>query len=161
MAGVVIAVAPLTATDNWFFFYDAASFTTTGKFVPADPKDKPAYLSETEVDCFKKDSFCLEADAEYYVGYPHITTTYFQVEKWDKNGIIATSDTGVCMSVLLQIVFAERSMSATHTMKQLEDKTKESCKFFGADKTQIDIFVVKGSPRWEKEHTFLPAKPEK
>jgi hypothetical protein len=62
------------------------------------------------------------------------------------------------MTVTLQISFAEKRISSTHSMKQLDDKTKGACNFFGADKTQEDIFVLKGSERWNKEHSFLPEK---
>ncbi len=29
-------------------------------------------------------------------------------------------------------------------MKQLDDEKKDDCKFFGAEKTEQDIFVVRG-----------------
>jgi len=94
----------------------------------------------------------VEATAELYMAYPHISVIYLRVIKWGKDGIIATSDSGICMTITMQIVFAE---------KQLNEKTKGACKSFGAEKTQVDIFVVKGSPRWDKEHTFPPEQPEK
>jgi hypothetical protein len=31
-----------------------------------------------------------------------------------------------------------------HSAKQLNDKIKEACKFFGAEKTEEEIFVLKG-----------------
>ncbi len=95
------------------------------------------------------------------MAYPHISVIYLRVIKWGKDGIIATSDSGICMTITMQIVFAEKSISSTHSMKQLNEKTKGACKSFGAEKTQVDIFVVKGSPRWDKEHTFPPEQPEK
>ena len=161
---VIVLLVPLlgTATDPPLFFsFDANNFTATGKWVPADPKEKPAFPSETQIDCFRSSMTCVEASAEFYVGYPHVALGYLQVLKWDKDGIVATSSSGICMTITMLISFAEKSISSTHSMKKLDDKTKESCKFFGAEKTEEDVFVVRGSERWNKEHSFLPQKSEK
>jgi hypothetical protein len=34
---------------------------------------------------------CIEGDAEYYMGHPHITMIYIDIVKWDENGILATA----------------------------------------------------------------------
>jgi hypothetical protein len=144
-----------------YFSYDKDSFSATGNWIPADPKDKPAFPSETQVDCFRTGMSCVEATADLYMGHPHVSLNYFQVIKWDKDGIIAGDSSGICMTVTMQITFAEKRISSTHSLKQLDDKVKQSCAFFGADKTQEDIFVLKGSERRNREHSFLPQKPEK
>jgi len=158
---LTVAIGASTKEPVLFFTFDKDNFSATGKWVPADPKQKPAFLSETQIDCFRGSMTCVEASAEFYVGYPHATLSYFQVLKWDKDGIVATSSSGTCMTITMLISFAEKSISSTHSMKQLDDKTKEACKFFGAEKTEEDVFVVRGSERWNKEHSFLPEKSEK
>jgi hypothetical protein len=144
-----------------FFSYDKNNFSATGKWVPADPKQKPGYPSETQIDCSRSSMTCTEATAEFYVGYPHVMLNYLQVLKWDKDGIVATSSSAICMTITVLISFAEKNISSTHSMKKLDDKTKEACNFFGAEKTEEDVFIVRGSERWNKEHTFLPEKSEK
>jgi hypothetical protein len=144
-----------------FFVHDADNFFATGNWAPSDPKKKPEIPSETEVNCFRDRLLCVEATAEYFMSRPHVRVNYFQVIKWDNDGIIATDLTGICMTVTMQISFADKRISSTHSVKQLEKETKEACKFFQANETQEDIFVLKGSERWRKEHSFFPQKSEK
>ena len=147
--------SPTAAAKNTLFFYHTHNeFTATGKWASADPEDKPAFPSENEIDCFKNLMMCVEASAEDYVGYPHVSITYLKVVRWDKDGILATNSSGLCMTLNMQIVFAEKRISSTHSMKQLPDEQKKACNFFGAKQTEEDIFIVKGSERWNKEHTF-------
>jgi len=94
----------------------------------------------------------VEATAEFYSGHPHVTLSYLQIIRWDYDGIVASDSSGICMTVTVQISFAEKHISSTHSAKQLNDKTKEACKYFGAEKTEEDIFVLRGSERWAKEH---------
>jgi hypothetical protein len=141
-----------------FFSYDKDNFTATGDWTPMDTKMKPPFPSETEIDCSKSSMACVEATAEFYGGHPHVTINYFQVIRWDNDGIIASDSSGICMTVTIQISFAEGRISSTHSLKRLTEKTKEACKFFGADKTEEDIFVLKGSERWTKEHSLVPQK---
>ncbi|SRR5260370_167868 len=165
MKRAIFAIALLTAlpapAQTLFFVYDKDSFSATGNWIPADSKEKPAFPSETEIDCFRNGMNCVEATAESYMDHPHVTLNYLHVIRWDKDGIIATDSSGICMTVTIQISFADKHISSTHSVKQLDDRTKESCKFFQADQTQEDIFVIKGSERWRKEHSFLPQKSEK
>ncbi len=165
-SGTVLFLASVVPTTGQkksaiFFFYDKDGFSATGKWIPADPNDKPAFPSETQIDCFKNGMSCVQATAGFYVGHPHIALTYLQVVKWDKDGIVATDSSGICMTVTMQIIFAEKRISSTHSMKQLNDETKQACNFFGAEKTQEEIFVLKGSERWNKEHWSMPEKSEK
>jgi hypothetical protein len=104
---------------------------------------------------------CVEGTAEIYFGHPHVTLNFYQVIKWDENGIIARDSSGTCMTATMLITYAEKRISSTHSMKKLDDETKRACNYFGADKTQEDIFVLKGSARWNKEHSLLPQKTEK
>lgn len=141
-----------------FFNYGKDGFSATGEWVAADTKGALSIPGETEIDCFKSSASCVEATAEFYSGHPHVTIGYLQVIKWDENGIIASDSSGICMTVAMQISFAEKRISSTHSAKQLSDKTKEACKYFGAAKTEEDIFVLKGSERWTKEHSLIPSK---
>jgi hypothetical protein len=36
-------------------------------------------------------------------------------------------------------------------MKQLDDKTKGACNFFGAKQTTTEFFILKGSVRWNAD----------
>jgi hypothetical protein len=158
---VCATLAQPQRSNTIYFNYDKGSFTATGNWIPANPKDKPAFVSETEIDCFKQNMSCVEGTAELFMGHPHITLEYLQILKWDNDEILATDSTGICMTVTMQITFAEKRISSTHAMKRLDQETKEACKFFQADQTQVDIFVLKGSEQWNKEHSFFPQEPKK
>ena len=95
-----------------YFNYDKEDFTATGNWIPANPKDEPAFASETEIDCFKQSMSCVEGTAEFYMGHPHITLEYLQVLKWDNDEIIATDSTGICMTVTIHVTFAEKRISS-------------------------------------------------
>ena len=151
---VTVFTPPLSAQKAErpiYFVADAFGFSATGKWVPADPTDKPAFPSETEIDCDKKGMSCVEATAEYYFGHPHVTIAYLQAVKWDSDGIIATSSSGACMTNTVLISFAEKKITETDSMKQLDDKTKEACNFFGAKQTTTEFFILKGSARWNAD----------
>lgn len=135
-----------------FFSYDEDNFSATGNWIPADPKDQPAFPSETQIDCFRSDMTCVQATAEFYYGHPHIALNYQQIVKWEKNRIIATGSDGICMTNTMLISFAEQSISLTGAMKKLDDKTNHACNSFGAKKTQAWIFILRASERWNKEH---------
>jgi hypothetical protein len=123
-----------------FFSYDKNGFTATGSWIPADTKTSSSVRSETEIDCFKNSLSCVEATAEFYSGHPHVTLNYLQVIKWDNDGIIASDSSGICMTVAVQISFAEKRISSTHSLKQLNDKTKEACKLFWCRKDRRGHF---------------------
>jgi hypothetical protein len=157
----LISAAEPQRASTIYFAYTKDSFSATGNWIVADTKTNPPFPSETEIDCFKNSMLCVEATAEFYMSHPHVTVNYLNVMRWDKDGIIATDSSGICMTVTMQISFADKHISSTHSVKQLEDKMKETCKFFQADTTEEDILVLKGSERWNKEHSFLPQKSEK
>jgi hypothetical protein len=133
-----------------FFSHDRNNFTATGDWAPADTKTVSSFPSETEIDCFKNSMSCVEATAEFYSGHPHVTLNYLQVIRWDDDGMVASDSSGICMTVTVQISFAEKRISSTHSAKQLNDKMQQACKYFGAEKPEEDIFVLKGSERWVK-----------
>lgn len=145
-----------------FFLVASDSFSATGKWVSlsTELKDQPPIPQEVEIDCSKNTRTCIEAMAEYYMGSPHISIQYLDVIKWDKNGIVAGSSSGICMTNTILINFADRTISATDSPKNLDEKTKSACAFFGAKQSQSSAFVLKGTDRWEKEHwkSILPDK---
>ena len=134
-----------------FFSYDEQSFSATGKWEP-DPKPTNEVIpQETQIDCFKASHFCMEAIAEIYFGHPHVSVTYFDIMRWDTNGILATNE-AACMTNTLQINFADKSIRRTDSQKTLPEKQRKACAFFGASGTVSYPFILKGSDRWEKEH---------
>jgi len=143
------------------FIYDKDNFTARGNWTPSDPKEKSGFPSETQIDCLKNGMSCVEATAQFFSGHPHVLLNYLKVVKWDNNGIIATDSTGTCMTETVQISFADKRISSTHSVKQLDKETKQFCEFFGADMTHEEVFVLENSERWNKEHSFLPEKSEK
>jgi len=160
----LVAICVFATFTAWaqviYFDHSESGFFAIGNWASADASVK-APPSETKIDCFRKSRSCVEATAEYYMGHPHVSVNYLDVIKWDGDGIIARDSSGVCMTVTMQITFAEKRMSSTHSMKQLDDEQKQACNFFGADKTEEEIFILKGSERWNKEHSFIPQKSPK
>lgn len=93
----------------------------------------------------------MEATAEYAYGHPNVLLTYYDVIKWDKDILIATSSSGICMTNTVLVSFGEKRITATDAPKDVDEKKKESCKFFGAAKTLTWNFVLFGSSRGDKE----------
>jgi hypothetical protein len=153
---LVLLTAPLlahvqTSKRPLFFSHDSTSFSATGKWVPNDPKEKEAFPSETELDCFKQNMSCVEATADYSFGHPHVTVSFLRVIQWDKNVLILRSD-AVCMTQTAVVTFADKTITSTLSMKQLNEQQKKACNFLGAEKTETWSFVLRGSERWEKEY---------
>ena len=95
---------------------------------------------------------CVEAMAEDYGGNPHISVLYFDVVTWDGNGILVkNSDWSPCVTSTLLINFADKTITATDALKNLDDKMKKTCAFNGLDETRSSTFVLEGTERWEKE----------
>jgi hypothetical protein len=134
-----------------YFSADSKSFSATGRWVPSNQKDKAAFPSETEIDCDRSSKTCVEADAEYYSGHPHVSITYFEIAKWNENQIIATSSSGICMEQTILISIPDKTISNTHSMKKLDAPKKEACSTIGASGTQADLFIVKNSPQWNSD----------
>ena len=94
-----------------YFSVDRSSFSAEGSWVPANPKDHAAFQTETELDCEKRTGECIEASANYYAGHPHISVAYFQIIRWDSNGIVAANADGICAGRTLFIGFAAKHIS--------------------------------------------------
>jgi hypothetical protein len=122
-----------------------------GSWESPDPSEKTV-MTETKIACFGEWKTCVVATADNLMGRPHVFTSYLEVIKWDDDGLIATDSSGTCMTLTMQVSVADKHITAMHALKRLDADTAKACKFFGAEKSVEDIFVLKGSPRWEKEH---------
>jgi hypothetical protein len=160
---ITAAAQKATKSQGVIYFEVAAnSFSATGKWVSgsSDPKDQIAYPQEVEIDCFRGNSSCVEAVAEYYMGNPHITVKYLDIIRWDKNGIVASSANAACMTNTIMINFGDQTISAADSLKRLDEKAKDACSFLGVGQSQSYVFVLKGTDRWNKEHwkSLSPAR---
>jgi hypothetical protein len=147
LSGSVLAQ---TKKPPLYFAGDMTGFYSVGKWEMAN-NEKMAFPSETEIDCDPSGKFCVEARAEYSLGKPHVNVEFFQVVKWDRNGIVATSSNSLCMVRTLVISFPDQSITGTRSLQEMTDKKKEACKFFGAQGTDSEVFVVKNSQRWNAD----------
>jgi hypothetical protein len=141
-----------------FFTFSKDGFFATGSWESPDPNVKTD-MTETRIDCFREMKTCVLATADNLMGRPHVFTGYLDIIKWDDDGLIATDSSPICMSLTMQVSVADKHVTLTHSLKRLEADKAKACKDFGAEKTTEDIFVLKGSPRWEKEHQWFP-KPD-
>jgi hypothetical protein len=141
---------PSASNPNLYFSGDSSGFYSVGRWALAD-NEKMAFESETEIDCDPQRKFCVESTAELSYGAPHVNVEWFEVEKWDDNGIIATSSTSLCMVRTMVISFGAKSITASSAQKTMPKDKKEACKFFGADETDSEVFVVKNSERWASD----------
>jgi hypothetical protein len=139
------------------FNYLKTGFFATGSWESPDPKVK-SEMTETQIDCFRETKTCVVATADNLMVRPHIFTSYMDVIKWDDDGLIATDSSPICMSLTMQVTVADKHITLAHALKRLDKEQADACKYFGAEKTTEDIFVLKGSPRWEKEHQWFPDK---
>jgi hypothetical protein len=57
------------------------------------------------------------------------------------------------MTNTVLISFAEKKVTETDSMKQIDAKTKEACNAFGAKQTTTSLFVLKGSALWNADPT--------
>jgi hypothetical protein len=142
-----------------YFNYSKNGFFATGSWESPDPNIKTD-MTETKVDCFREMKTCVLATADNLMGRPHVFTSYLDVIKWDDDGLIATDSNPICMTLTMQVSVADKHITLTHSLKRLDADKAKACKDFGAEKTTEDIFVLKGSPRWEKEHKWTPDKPD-
>jgi hypothetical protein len=140
-----------------YFNYSKNGFTATGSWESPDSKVKTD-MTETQIDCFKEMKTCVLATADNSMGRPHVFTSYLDVIKWDDDGLIATDSTPICMTLTMQVSPADKHITLARALKRLDAEQAQACKFFGAEKSIEDIFVLKGSPRWEKEHQWFPDK---
>jgi len=127
------------------FSVDQTSFYADGR-----ESEKSQFPSETQINCDRQSNTCIAATAEYYYGHPHVSIEYFQLLKWDADGIIATSD-AICMQRTMIVSFPNKAISISAMLKSLPKEKIEACKIFGASKPYTDVFVLKNSPEWNKD----------
>jgi len=139
-----------------YFNYTNSGFFATGSWESQDPNVKTD-MTETQIDCFRGMKTCVVATADNLMGRPHIFTSYLDVIKWDNDGLIATDSSPICMNLTMQVSVTDKHITLTHAWKRLDPDKAKACKTIGAE-TAEDIFVLKGSPRWEKEHQWFPDK---
>jgi hypothetical protein len=143
-----------------YFRYTKMGFFATGSWELQDSNVKTD-MTETQIDCFKEMKTCVMASADNLMGRPHVFTSYLDVIKWDDDVLIATDSSPICMTLTMQVSVADKHITLVHALKRLDAERAKACKDFGAEKTVEDIFVLKGSPRWEKEHKWIPDKTDK
>lgn len=136
---------------NLYFFVDSNSVSLTGRWIPADTNEKAAFPSETEIDCDRNSATCVEATAEYYSGHPHVSLTFFKILRWNSKQIIASTSDSICMMQTITVSFPDKSATQTHSIKKLPIDEKQACEDFGASGTQIDLFIIKNSLRWNSD----------
>jgi len=127
------------------FSVDRTSFYADGR-----ESDKSLFPSETQINCDRQSKTCIAATAEYYSGHPHVSIEYFQILKWDTDGIIATSD-AICMQRTMIVSFSNKAISISGMLKSLPKEKTEACETLGASKPYTDVFVLKNSPDWNKD----------
>jgi hypothetical protein len=108
----------------------------TGKWKPFSDKkgDQLAYPNHVvEIDCFKSDNQCLEAQAAIgFGGRPKLDLTYYEIEKWDEHGITASNSSSICNVNQISISFESQVVTVMDMPKKVQADT---CKqFLGANR---------------------------
>ena len=140
-----IRASAFSQAPHVHFSVDQTSFYADGR-----ESEKSLFPSETQINCDRQGKTCIAATAEYYYGHPHVSIEYFQLLKWDADGIIATSD-ALCMQRTLLISFPNKAISISGMLKSLPKEKTEACETWGASKPYTDVFVLKNSPEWNKD----------
>jgi len=154
-----ILVTLALAAQSRYFRYSKASFSATGSWESPDPNVK-SEMTETKIDCFRERKTCVVATADSKMGRPHVFTSYLDVIKWDDDGLVAADSSPICMTVTMQVSVTDEHITLAQSLKRVDADTAKACDYSGVEKTTEDIFVLKGSPRWEKEHQWFPTKAE-
>ncbi len=115
------------------------------------PKHHAAYQAETELDCKKRTGKCIEATGDNFSGHPHIAVVYFQVIKWDRNGIVATNADGICAGRTISIGFAVKHINDTRGAKVLPAEKQKACQTLGVRSNESWTFLLKNSEAWATE----------
>jgi hypothetical protein len=144
VAGIVLHCSGQRSTPQAHFSFDSGSFYADGR-----ESEKGEFPSETQIDCDRRGKTCIAATAEYYSGHPHVSLEYFQVVKWDTDGLIATSD-AICMQRTIIASFPNKTISISGTLRSLPREKTEACEALGASKPYRDLFVLKNSQEWNK-----------
>src|SRR5579863_4690176 len=113
----------------------------TSFYADGRESEKSLFPSETQINCDRQGKTCIAATAEYYSGNPHVSIEYFQVLKWDADGIIAVSD-AICMQRTMIVSFPNKAISISGMLKSLPSEKTEACGTVGASKPYTDVFVL-------------------
>lgn len=140
-----IGASAFSQAPHVHFSVDRASFYADGR-----ESEKSPFPSETQINCDRQTETCIAATAEYYFGHPHVSIEYFQILKWDTDGIIATSD-AICIQRTMIVSFPNKAISISGMLKSLPKEKTEACETLGASKPYTDAFVIKNSPEWNKD----------
>lgn len=105
--------------------------TVTGKWKATTGRagDEPAHKHVIEIDCFKEQRTCMEATANVIEGEPDIVVEYYDVIRWDENGIVAENSEPICVTNQLNITFQDQSVMAIDSPKHNAKGFKDSCKW--------------------------------
>src|SRR5580692_4885947 len=129
---LILPAQAQTTKPPLYFNHSNDGFSANGRWVPADAKQKAAFPTEVELDCDRITKSCVEATAEYYSGHPHVSIDYLQIDKWDTNGITASSSSGICMVRNVAISFGDKTIVQTVSSKTLDQEKLKACKLLGA-----------------------------
>jgi hypothetical protein len=144
-SGLAVSCVAQRSTLQVHFSFDSGSFYADGR-----ESEKAQFPSETQINCDRQSKTCIAATAELYSGHPHVSIEYFQVLKWDGDGIIATSN-AICMRRTMIVSFPNKAISISGTLKSLPKEKAEACETLGASKPYTDVFVLKNSLEWNKD----------
>ena len=145
VSGIAVSSFAQRSTPRVHFSFDSGSFYADGR-----ESEKSLFPSETQINCDRQRKTCIAATAEHYSGHPHVSIEYFQILKWDADGVIATSD-AICMQRTMIVSFPNKAISISGTLKSLPKEKTEACETLGASKPYTNVFVLKNSPKWNKD----------
>jgi hypothetical protein len=145
VSGTAVSCIGQRSTPPVHFSFDSGSLYADGR-----ESEKSQFPSETQVNCDRQSKMCIGATAEYYSGHPHVSIEYFQIVKWDADGIIATSD-AICMQRTMIVSFPNKAISIAGTLKSLSKEKTKTCETVGASRPYTDFFILKDSPEWNKD----------
>lgn len=104
---------------------------TTGK-----PGDEPAFKHVVSIECWKDRGQCLECTANVVGGEPDLELEYYEILRWDANGILAQNDSPDCMTNQLVVNFREESVMAIDSPKTTAKGLRDICKSSALAHTQ-------------------------
>jgi hypothetical protein len=107
--------------------------TVTGKWKGTTGRqgDEVAYKHAVQIDCFKAQDTCMVATANIVGSEPDITVEYYDVIRWDENGVVAENKEPICVTNQLNISFQDQSVMAIDSPKLNAKGFKDSCKVVG------------------------------
>ena len=96
--------------------------------------DEMPFKHTVEIDCFQSEKSCMEATASVVGTEPDLNVQYYEVIRWDENGLVAQSEDAICVTNQLVINFQEKSVLAIDAPKRGAKGFQDSCKL--VDHTQ-------------------------